>query len=344
MDPYWILHFLAFLAFWVREHFNAYKWAQKRILFPHGAWPPNNTKRKKHMFLVRPHFSQRTFKSQQILIHTHTYIYIFHFETQRKTLALWHHHHRSHLWKLTPMKPEKKAQRHGKRTKNIYQTIILPILLNSGDFLDILKNLHLFTFAPNERIPNGRSVQLNGLKASMPYSRYVAHCSNLMWPPRRSSWWVTWAAVSLWTGHWNVWKFQAKGIKKMNKGCILFSSRPSQSARIPILVRSPQKTNAANAPEKWKKWWHWKTILFSLKWSQFQVTGSGKTDLWGIGPFEDVFPIERCVFFRAKRLHSALWVPGQMDIFMEELGAKGRQASLVVGGGWLRLGAVFFFR
>ena len=29
---------------------------------------------------------------------------------------------------------------------------------------------------------------------------------------------------------------------------------------------------------------------------------------------------------------------------MEELGAKGRQASLVVGGGWLRLGAVFFFR
>ena len=27
---------------------------------------------------------------------------------------------------------------------------------------------------------------------------------------------------------------------------------------------------------------------------------------------------------------------------MEELGAKGRQASLVVGGGWLRLGALFF--
>lgn len=166
-------------------------------------------------------------------------------------------------------------------------------------FLDILKNLHLFTFH-QKGSENCRSVQLNGLKASMPYSRYVAHCSNLMWPPRRSSWWVTWAAVSLWTGHWNVWKFQAKGIKKMNKGCILFSSRPSQSARIPILVRSPQKTNAANAPEKWKKWWHWKTILFSLKWSQFQVTGSGKTDLWGIGPFEDVFPIERCVFFPSK--------------------------------------------
>ena len=30
----------------------------------------------------------------------------------------------------------------------------------------------------------------------------------------------------------------------------------------------------------------------------FQVKGSGKTDLWGIGPFEDVFPIERCVFFQ----------------------------------------------
>lgn len=86
--------------------------------------------------------------SQQILIH------IFHFETQRKTLALWHHHHRSHLRKLTPMEPEKKAQRHGKRTKNIYQTIIPSILLNSGyPFLGVLRNLHLFTFSPNERTP-----------------------------------------------------------------------------------------------------------------------------------------------------------------------------------------------
>ena len=46
--------------------------------------------------------------------------------------------------------------------------------------------------------------------------------------------------------------------------------------------------------------------------------------------------------FRAKSLHSALWVPGQIDDFMAELGAKGRQVSLVAGGGWLRLGAVFF--
>ena len=49
---------------------------------------------------------------------------------------------------VTPSKtnPENRPRgmEHGK--KNIYQTIIPPILLNSGDFLGVLKNLHLFTF------------------------------------------------------------------------------------------------------------------------------------------------------------------------------------------------------
>lgn len=106
-------------------------------------------------------------------------------------------------------------------------------------------------------------------------------------------------------------------------------------------IYSP-KNECSECPEKWKKWWHWKTILSSLKWSQFQVTGSGKTDVES-DRLKVYFLLKGVFFFQAKRLDSALWVPGQMDIFMEELGAKERQASLVVGGGWLRLGALFFF-
>lgn len=255
-----ILHFLAFLAFWVREHFNVYTLAQKRILFPHRAWQPNNTKGKKHMFLVFPHVSQRTFKSQQILIH------IFHFETLRKSLALWHHHHRSHLRKLTPMKPENKAQRHGKRTKNIYQTIILPILLNSGDFLGVLKNLHLFTFH-----------QTKGSLMAGPCSSMDSRPQCLTVAMRRIA--KTWCDHP--GGHRDEWpgpqlyeqvtemygKFQSKGIKKMNKGCILTNIALSKCENSHFFVSPPfeigwfgshfriysPSTNPANAPEQWKK-------------------------------------------------------------------------------------------
>lgn len=166
MDPYWILHFLAFLAFWVREHCNVYKLAQKRILFPHGAWQPNNTKRKKHMFLVFPHFSQRTFKSQQILIH------IFRFETQRKTwpydITTTGHTFENQPWK--------QAQRHGTRKKKHLSDNYPTNFVEFRWLFGCTEKPSPFHLSPNERIPHGRSVQLNGLKASMPYSRYAAHC------------------------------------------------------------------------------------------------------------------------------------------------------------------------
>ena len=300
MDPYWILHFLAFLAFWVREHFNAYKWAQKRILFPHGAWLPNNTKRKKHMFLVRPHFPKEPLNlSKYWYTHTHIYIYSI-LKLKEKPWPYDITTTGQHLWKLTPMKPEKKAQRHGKRTKNIYQTIILPILLNSGDFLDILKNLHLFTFAPNERIPNGRSVQLNGLKASMPYSRYVSHCSNLMWPPRRSSWWVTWAAVSLWTGHWNVWKFPSQRNQEDEQRLHFVFLQAKSKCENSHFSQVAQKT-MQRMPLKNGKNDGTGRRFFSL-WNgpNFRLQALVKLIYGESDRLKDVFPIERCVFFRSK--------------------------------------------
>lgn len=90
---------------------------------------------------------------------------------------------------------------------------------------------------------------------------------------------------------------------------------PFQSVRIPIFLwvhllrlvgldrifesTPPQRIQRMRL-NNGKKWWHWKTILSSLKWSQFQVTGSGKTDLWGIGPFEGVqyFLLKGVFFFQ----------------------------------------------
>lgn len=170
MDPYWILHFLAFLAFSVREHFNVYKLAQKRILFPHGAWQPNNTKRKKHMFLVFPHFSQRTFSAN---IDTH--------------IPFWNSKKNPGLMTSPPPVTPSKTNPHGtwkkgpeawktdkKHLSDNYPINFVEFRLPLFGCTEKPPPFHLFTKRKDPK--NCRSVQLNGLKASMPCSRYVAHC------------------------------------------------------------------------------------------------------------------------------------------------------------------------
>ena len=76
------------------------------------------------------------------------------------------------------MKPEKKAQRHGKRTKNIYQTIILPILLNSGDLFGHTEKPPPFHLSP-KRI---RKLQVRAAQWTQGLNALQSLCGALLKP------------------------------------------------------------------------------------------------------------------------------------------------------------------